>query len=111
MDVSVIQRGSTAVLTLRGGMVADELGEVRDLVLTRAEAGTLGFVLDLSGVPLIDSAGLELIQTLAGDMGRRGGDLRIASLGDVCRDIFLATRMESIVPIHLTVESALEPNR
>jgi len=38
---------------------------------------------------------------------RRGGDLRIASLNDVCRDIFRVTRLDALLQIQDRLEQAI----
>lgn len=70
-------------------------------------SGLYRVVLDMRQSPFIDSQGLERLQDLVSDLGKRGGDLRLASPNDVCRDIFLATRMDSFVQVADDRESAI----
>jgi anti-anti-sigma factor len=107
LQVSSVQNGSVVVITVRGPMVADELHLLDVEVRECLDAAFNKIVLDLKEVPFIDSAGLERIQDVVVDLGRRGGDLYVASLNDVCLDIFLATQMNSFVQIADTTEAAV----
>ncbi len=107
MEVLKTIQGSVAVLDIEGAVVGDELGEL-DLALDECVNGGLHrIVLGLRQVPFIDSAGLERIQNMVSDLGKRGGDLRVAMANEVCKDIFLATRMDSFIQVHDDRESAV----
>ena len=99
MEVTRSQQGPVVILALRGPLVAKGLEELDAKIGECSTAGLFRIVLEMRESPFIDSAGLEKLQSIALDMGKRGGDVRIASLNDVCRDIFLATRMESLVQV------------
>jgi anti-sigma B factor antagonist len=70
-------------------------------------AGAIRLVIDIAQVPFIDSAGLERLQQVVSDLGRHGGDLRVAAPNDICSDIFLATRMENFVQVLPDKEAAI----
>lgn len=88
-----------AILTLRGNVVAEELDLLEDHIRYCIKMSVVRVVLDFREVPFLDSAALEELQNIASELGKRGGDLRVASLNDVCSDIFLATRMESFIHV------------
>lgn len=96
-----------AVLSVEGPLVAEEVGRLKEEIGTCETSGVVHFVLDLKETPFIDSASLETIQDIASDAGKRGGDVRIASLNDVCRDIFVATRMDNFIQTWDDAESAV----
>ena len=50
-------------------------------------------VLDMSGVPLIDSRGQELLVDFQRESISRGGSIKIASMSTLCRDILKATNV------------------
>ena len=107
MDVVQSQRGAVTILKIKGAVTAKDL----DLLDTKVEeciaANLLKVVLDVEEVPFIDSAGLEKIQSVVSDLGKRGGDVRIASANEVCTDIFQATRMDSFFQTYEDRESAV----
>ena len=107
MHVSRQFQGSVAVLTIRDSMVEGELDILDRNVRECVEAGAYRLVLDMKAVPAIDSAALERLQDLASDLGKRGGDLRLAALTETCQDIFLATRMDNFLHVSRDRDSAV----
>ncbi|MFC1735397.1 STAS domain-containing protein [Candidatus Hydrogenedentota bacterium] len=107
MKIVKSQQGAITILSVSGPMIDEELTELDVFMDTCINSGTLRIVLELREVPFIDSAGLQKIQGIVTDIGKRGGDLRIAALNDICRDIFAATRMESFVQVSEDRESAV----
>ena len=82
----------------------ESLGSAIDECLS---SGAPKIVLDLSEVPFIDSAGLELLLSLVSRAGKLGGEIRLAAVNDVCRDIFGATRMDNFFQLFEDTSSAL----
>lgn len=107
MMINRSQQGAVTVLALQGSLIEEELPTVTTELERCFNSGALRLVLELKQVPFIDSAGLEKIQGVVSDLGRRGGDMRVCSLNDICRDIFLCTRMESFVQVFADRESAV----
>lgn len=107
MDVTQSQQGAVTVLRIKGPMTAEGLGLFGTMVAECIAANLLKVVLDVEEVPFIDSAGLEKIQSVVSDLGKRGGDVRIASANEVCTDIFQATRMDSFFQTYEDRESAV----
>lgn len=107
MQVAVSVRGPVAVLSVQGPLVEEELPKLDVEVDKLRNSGHSKLVIELRDAPFIDSRGLEKIQSLAFDIGRSGGDLRVAHLNDVCRDIFMTTRMESFVQVFEDREAAI----
>jgi len=107
MNVTRSQQGRVAILAVHGPLVGEELDGLDSQVDECVNAGLFKVVLDLGQTPFIDSAGLERLQSIVSDLGKRGGDLRVAALNDVCQDIFWATRMESFVQVFADRESAI----
>jgi anti-anti-sigma factor len=106
MEVSRTQQGPVATLGLKGPLVEEDLGALDRHVEECTTHGILRIILDIAGVPFIDSAGLEKIQEIVSRVSLRGGHVCIASPNDVCRDIVAATRMDSFVLVFPNRESA-----
>ena len=107
MKIARSQQGAITILAVSGPMIDEELTELDVTMDSCINSGNVRVVLELREVPFIDSAGLQKIQSIVSDIGRRGGDLRIAALNEVCRDIFAATRMENFVQVAEDRESAV----
>jgi anti-anti-sigma factor len=72
---------------ISGGRV-EELAEVFELC---AKHGQPRVVLDLQGVALFDSAGLELLLDSQEDFQRMGGALKLANPGPLCAEVLKLT--------------------
>lgn len=107
MKVDKIMHGAVVIFNVDGPMVEEELEALDDLASQCINAGQLKVILDLQGTPFVDSAGLEKIQNMLSDFGKRGGDLKVAGLNEVCQDIFAATRMDGFVQVFDDREAAL----
>lgn len=86
-----------AVNVLRGNLplnveTAKDLDALFDECLG---AGQPRIVLDLEAVPLIDSAGLELLLEFQERCVERGGTIKLAAPTPLCRDILTVTDMIS----------------
>ena len=64
-------------------------------------------VLDLQRIPLLDSAGLELLLDVHEDLTRRGGRLTLAAANELCRDILRATGMADLIESYADVRTAV----
>ena len=107
MNVSKSQQGAVTIVTVQGPMMEEELHVLDDVLDECVAKGLLRIIFDMRQVPFIDSAGLEKLQAIVSDVGKRGGDARVASLSDVCQDIFSATRLESFVQVFSDREAAV----
>jgi anti-anti-sigma factor len=75
-------------------------------LLERLEHGHVSMVLDLSGLTFISSAGLRTILLLAKQMKTVGGRLALCSLSKPVREIFDATRCDTLVDVFPSYEAA-----
>lgn len=107
MRITRSQQGPVTVLSLSGPLIRDELNALVESVDECMTLGVFRIVLDIKNVPYLDSAALERIQDMVSSASKRGGDLRMAAANDICRDIFTATRMDSIVQLFDDREAAV----
>lgn len=81
--------------------------ELRETIRQQLGAGQDQFVIDLSDVTYIDSAGLgELIATLK-RAREANGDVKIAGMRDKVKSLFVLTRLETAFDVHATVQDAI----
>ena len=60
-------------------------------------------VLDMTRIPLLDSAGLELLLNAHEAFDQRGGALKIAAANPLCRDVLSVTGVADELEMHLEV--------
>lgn len=80
------------------------LGELLDTCLS---GGQPHVVLDLEKVPLIDSAGLELLLDFQDRCANRAGAMKLAAPTPLCREILTVTGVASRFEIHPDSLSAI----
>ena len=82
MKSSLYQVSNTHVLAIQEAITQAECAELKDLIL---QAGTVSgaaarLALDLSEVPFMDSATLELLLQMTKEFGSKGGRLSMVAL-------------------------------
>ena len=100
------KQGCIEVIQLDERMTLDEMETARvefDAVLQERMPQV---VVDLRRVRVIDSAGLELLLDSQMDCLRRGGAIRLASVGPLLRDILRVTGLDQEISQHKDVASA-----
>ncbi len=107
MDITKSQQGTSTNMTVHGAVVEEELERFDNAISECLSLGTPKIVLELSEVPFIDSAGLEMLLDLVSRVGKVGGEIRLAALNEVCREIFCATRMDNFFQLFEDTSSAL----
>jgi anti-anti-sigma factor len=70
-------------------------------------SGLPRIVVDLKKVPLIDSAGIELLLDYRDKCQQSGGDLKLAAPNRLCEDILFATGMEQEIEVAAEVLRAV----
>jgi len=85
----------------------DHLDQLAGMLAHCSGHGQPRVVLDLEQVPLIDSAGLELLLDTQEAFQRQGGALKLAVNNALCKEILLVTGVGRQFEIHLDVNSAV----
>jgi anti-sigma B factor antagonist len=108
LEISTRDSGGAAVVTLEGEVDLHVSPLLREHLkaLVSERRGTI--VIDMAAVPYIDSSGVAtLVECLQG-LGRYGGQLRLAALGERTRSVFEISRLDSIFAMSETVKEALD---
>lgn len=106
MKVVAQPHGNVMVFVLNGPLVTDELPDVRRALETTAP-GVNKRVLDMSGVPYLDSAGIEWVIDACG-LHRSGPQrVKLAALTETCRDALELTDALPRIDAFDTVENAI----
>ena len=75
-------------------LTGDNLVAIESLCEESLAGGQPRAVLDLSRVPLFDSAGLEWLLKVQEKFVQRGGALKLAASNPLCRDILTVTGLD-----------------
>ncbi len=97
----------TKVVTLSGRIQHTDGRRLQEALRSLAAGDKPNIAADLSQVSYLDSSALGIFVSTLKSANSRGGDLRLAGLGDTIVDIFRITRLSTIFEIHPTIAEAV----
>jgi anti-sigma B factor antagonist len=89
-----------AVLALEGRLDALTALELKEAIRELVDAGQVELVVDLSGVPFIDSSGLAALVSGLKATRQAGGALRLAGLNEQARTVLRLTRLDRVFALY-----------
>lgn len=101
------RQGAVDVISGDDPLTADFVSRVLPLLQECAARGQPHVVLDLERVPLLDSAGLEMLLDVQEEFQRRGGVLKLAGRNPLCREILTITGVAKHFEIYAELASAV----
>ncbi len=109
VEVSALRiDGATSVMTVRGTLrLGPGLKMLEVQLVAEMDRGVRALVLDVAAVPMVDSAGLGLLLHLHGQMGERGGVLRMCGVTERVRELLRMTHTERLLPMDADVAGSL----
>ncbi|MBN1228044.1 MAG: STAS domain-containing protein [Deltaproteobacteria bacterium] len=106
MKIKEIKLGLIYIVSLSGPFVRDQLAPLVDVLDRTLAAGNSRVLIDLKEVPLIDSAGLELLWDTHIKFRKEGGMVKLAYPNPLVMDIFHATKATNTFEIFQDQEKA-----
>lgn len=107
MKIDVSDEGKVTMVRLSGDLDATTGPQLTEELDRLWSDGRRQFVLDLEGVPFIDSAGLSALVRLFKRVRSQAGRLGLASLQPPVRRVFELTRLERSFDVYPDVAEAL----
>ncbi|MEV4508501.1 STAS domain-containing protein [Dactylosporangium sp. NPDC049525] len=107
VTVDIGERDGAAVVAVRGKVFYDTLAPLSDALAQLAGRPAGRVVLDLSGVPMCDSSGLNLFVRIRADLAATGGWLRLTGTRPMVDNVLHITNLDRILPGYASVEDAL----
>ncbi len=101
------RQGAVGVISGSEPLTRDHVDQVADLLEQLLAEGQPMSVIDLSRVPLLDSAGLELLLEVQENFVQRGGALKLAAPNPLCRDILMITAVADHFDVYDQVADAV----
>ena len=97
MEIEERANGGVMILGLKGKLTIGEGDELlRDKVNSLIQQGHNKLLLNLEGVPYLDSAGLgEIVRTYT-TVGRQGGQLKLLNLTKWIKDLLAITKLLTV---------------
>ena len=97
-SVSITRVGNRTVLTPKKSITYENREELHATFEECTKQQRSDIILDCKAISYMDSEALELLVHMHEELRNQGNLLKIIGLNDVCRDIFVATRL-----IHLHI--------
>ncbi|MDX2132056.1 MAG: STAS domain-containing protein [Planctomycetota bacterium] len=111
MDIEEQRQGAVTVLRPVGPLVQGEVEQFRARAREVSTRSLGRLVMDASGIPYVDSLGLEALVGASDDLSAGGRALRVAGAGETLREVLdltgLADRFEFYEDVHTAVRSFL----
>lgn len=108
MEITVREAGTIPVLEVRGRLTIGEPSEqLNDALEAVTKAGAHKVVVDLNGVPQIDSSGISALVRISIKLTREGGGLRLVCGSGRVRDALTVTRLVEAIPTFDSESAAL----
>lgn len=85
------KQGTVNVIRADNPVNGEYVDTLRAILERHAEVGQPSVVFDMQAVPLVDSAGLELLLDTRDMYRKRGGTLKLASANPLCLEILNVT--------------------
>jgi len=107
MELSVKNEEKGTLVTVTGRMDAVSSPEFEKELARLIDGGNINFVIDLAGLDYISSSGLRSILVTAKKLKGKNGQILLASLQAVVKEVFEISGFSAIIPIHESVEEAM----
>jgi anti-sigma B factor antagonist len=109
MKFSRNKEGDVLVIELRGRMsVGEGDAEAGEEIRSAAAAGERKILLDMKGVPVLDSSGVGELMAAYASVSRRGGTIKLLGLSPRVGEVLKSTRLVGIFDIYDDRIEALE---
>lgn len=95
MKIQEQQQGAVTVLKPDGPLIEADVGVFKERVLRTLAASMGRFVVDMSAVAFVDSAGLEALVDVSDEMGQGGQALRLCAANKTMREVLELTDLAS----------------
>jgi len=102
------QKKDYKVVGVEGRMDAVSAPEFEEFLNALIDEGALKVIVDFEGLDYISSAGLRSVLITAKKIQSKNGSILVVSLHDTVKEIFEISGFSTIIPIHASVDAALE---
>ena len=108
VDIQRLQPG-LAVVKLTGALTLGTSLHGADAQLQKTiKDGAAKVVLNMTGVPYMDSAGLGVLVQASGLAKQQGGDLRLCGVADRVAELIKMTRTDALLPMDADEDASLK---
>ena len=106
MKIKIHEKGNVAFVTLEGNIMQEDVALFRSRLDDLIHNGKIKIVLDLNNVSYLSSMSLAVIVDTRNRLLDQKGDLKLASVNHLVRNLFEMTRLVRKIDIYESVEEA-----
>ena len=107
MKITEQRQGAVTVMKPEGPLIDKDAADFKSRAGTVIRDSMGRLVLDMSGVPFVDSKGLEVMVELAEEMAGQGQSLKLSDMGKTVREVLEITELVSHFDHFEDVNSAI----
>jgi stage II sporulation protein AA (anti-sigma F factor antagonist) len=111
LRVSVHEADDVRIVAAHGRVLYDTRAPLVDTLLDLAMTGKPRLVVDLAGVPMCDSSGLNIFVQAHRRLSEAGGWLRLANPQPLVRRVLEVTNVTRLIGVFDSVEAAIAAGR
>ncbi len=100
-------QGAVELITPSEALNHENAESLLEMIANQSFSGQPMVVLDLSNVPLVDSAGLEALLDVQQNLREASGTLKLAGLTPLCTDVFRITGLSERFEIYADTKQAV----
>ena len=112
MEISDCKVENIGILTIKGNIVAQTVGEIKKfLEIYIEQVDLIGVILDCQEVQFVDSAGLGLLASVYKTLDKMGKKLALSNVNSRIMETFTLTNLSNIFIVTTDNEAAMEAIR
>lgn len=111
IDIKVTESDGIVVVTVSGGIFYDTHAGLLEVLLEVTGRPRPRVVVDLAGVPMCDSTGLNVLARSYRQADGNGGWLRLAATQPLVQRVLIATNLSRVLPPYDSVADATADRR
>jgi len=108
MQIDVKSKDNGAILHLNGKVIGDSVSRLRQIIEDQIDSGVNWIIVDLAGVPLMDSSALGTIIAGFLKLRERNGKLVLLNVRENIRNVLAITKLDSLFEVYKDMEAALK---
>src|SRR5215471_16474787 len=107
IEINVRQENGVRIFDVHGRLtIGDASDQLTNALTSILQNGARKVIIDLQGVPQIDSSGISSLVRMSVSLGRQGGTLHLVCLPGRVRDALTVTRLVEAIPTFDTLAKA-----
>ena len=108
MELEVLEKDGTTILKIKGDVDLYSSPQVRKQVVSLISKTNINLLVDLAEVTYMDSSGVATLVEALQLAKKRGGKLKLFSLGTTVKDVFELSRLDKVFDICDNEQQALD---